>query len=56
MVTVVVSQGNAKEKITAFFVEREFGGVTSGQPEDKMGIRGKNSEWCCYIINFPSSS
>jgi len=32
-----------QDKITAFFVERAFGGVTSGKPEDKMGIRGSNT-------------
>ena len=25
-------------------MEREFGGVTSGKPEDKLGIRGSNSK------------
>ena len=25
-------------------MERAFGGVTSGKPEDKLGIRGSNSE------------
>ncbi|KAA0201452.1 hypothetical protein HAZT_HAZT004475 [Hyalella azteca] len=34
---------DGKDKITAFFVERAFGGVTSGAPEDKMGIRGSNT-------------
>ncbi|KAL7636235.1 UNVERIFIED_CONTAM: hypothetical protein RMT77_012992 [Armadillidium vulgare] len=29
--------------ITAFIVERNFGGVTSGKPEDKLGIRGSNT-------------
>ena len=33
-----------KDKVTAFVVEREFGGITSGKPEDKLGIRGSNSE------------
>lgn len=32
-----------KDKITAFIVERAFGGVTSGKPEDKLGIRGSNT-------------
>lgn len=32
------------EKITAFIVERAFGGITNGPPEDKLGIRGSNSE------------
>jgi len=30
---------NGKGKITAFIVERDFGGVESGPKEDKMGIR-----------------
>lgn len=29
--------------MSAFIVERNFGGVTSGPPEDKMGIRGSNT-------------
>ena len=37
-------QGEKQDKITAFIVEREFGGVTSGKPEDKLGIRGSNSK------------
>ena len=43
---VVDSDGSVKDKITAFIVERDFGGITNGKPEDKMGIRGSNSEWC----------
>lgn len=31
--------GEKKDKVTAFIVERGFGGVTSGPPEKKMGIR-----------------
>lgn len=34
--------------MTAFIVEREFGGITSGRPEDKLGIRGSNSMWDAY--------
>ena len=37
-------QGEQQDKISAFIVEREFGGVTSGKPEDKLGIRGSNSK------------
>lgn len=47
---VVDSDGSVKDKITAFIVERDFGGVTNGKPEDKMGIRGSNSEWCCVHV------
>nr|XP_004226828.1 acyl-CoA dehydrogenase family member 9, mitochondrial-like [Ciona intestinalis] len=32
-----------KEKVTAFIVERKFGGVSSGKPEDKLGIRASNT-------------
>uniref|UniRef100_A0A7N5JWK1 Very long-chain specific acyl-CoA dehydrogenase, mitochondrial n=1 Tax=Ailuropoda melanoleuca TaxID=9646 RepID=A0A7N5JWK1_AILME len=35
--------GAAKEKITAFVVERSFGGVTHGPPEKKMGIKASNT-------------
>ncbi|XP_010576317.1 PREDICTED: very long-chain specific acyl-CoA dehydrogenase, mitochondrial-like, partial [Haliaeetus leucocephalus] len=35
--------GETKEKITAFIVERGFGGVTHGAPEKKMGIRASNT-------------
>lgn len=35
--------GEMKDKITAFIVERAFGGITSGKPEDKLGIRGSNT-------------
>jgi len=40
-----VLQGNSEDRMTAFIVERAFGGVTSGMPEDKLGIRGSNSKW-----------
>lgn len=33
----------ASRRISAFLVERKFGGVTSGKPEDKLGIRGSNT-------------
>ncbi|XP_046403316.1 complex I assembly factor ACAD9, mitochondrial-like isoform X2 [Ischnura elegans] len=35
--------GKKQDKITAFLVERKFGGVTNGRPEDKLGIRGSNT-------------
>ncbi|XP_043977302.1 complex I assembly factor ACAD9, mitochondrial [Gambusia affinis] len=38
--TEVEVDGAKKDKITAFIVEKAFGGVSSGKPEDKMGIRG----------------
>jgi len=35
--------GEVSDKITAFIVERSFGGVTNGKPEDKMGIKCSNT-------------
>lgn len=35
--------GQKKDKVTAFIVERGFGGVTSGPPENKMGIKCSNT-------------
>ncbi|KAA0707656.1 Acyl-CoA dehydrogenase family member 9, mitochondrial [Triplophysa tibetana] len=40
---VVDKDGQKKDKITAFIVERAFGGIASGKPEDKLGIRGSNT-------------
>ncbi|ESO91377.1 hypothetical protein LOTGIDRAFT_182642 [Lottia gigantea] len=40
---IINDKGEKEDKITAFIVEREFGGVTSGRPEDKLGIRGSNT-------------
>ncbi|XP_060095830.1 complex I assembly factor ACAD9, mitochondrial-like [Heteronotia binoei] len=40
---VVDKDGATKDKITAFIVERNFGGITNGKPEDKLGIRGSNT-------------
>ncbi|XP_035955589.1 complex I assembly factor ACAD9, mitochondrial isoform X2 [Halichoerus grypus] len=40
---VVDSDSSVRDKITAFIVERAFGGVTNGKPEDKLGIRGSNT-------------
>lgn len=42
--TEVLVDGVKKDKISAFIVERAFGGVISGKPEDKLGIRGSNSK------------
>ncbi|KAI2659148.1 Complex I assembly factor ACAD9, mitochondrial [Labeo rohita] len=55
---VVDKDGQKKDKITAFIVERAFGGVTSGKPEDKLGIRGSNkwtSEYACTRKQFSRS-
>ncbi|KAK3094339.1 hypothetical protein FSP39_000516 [Pinctada imbricata] len=35
--------GETKDKITAFIVERSFGGVSNGPPEKKMGIKASNT-------------
>jgi very long chain acyl-CoA dehydrogenase len=35
--------GQTKNKITAFIVERKFGGLSHGPPEKKMGIRASNT-------------
>ncbi|XP_070793086.1 complex I assembly factor ACAD9, mitochondrial isoform X1 [Pituophis catenifer annectens] len=40
---VVDEDGAFKDKITAFIVERAFGGITNGKAEDKLGIRGSNT-------------
>ncbi|XP_066578620.1 very long-chain specific acyl-CoA dehydrogenase, mitochondrial [Amia ocellicauda] len=37
------STGETKDKITAFIVERGFGGVTHGPSEQKMGIKASNT-------------
>ena len=35
--------GKTVEKVTAFIVERAFGGVSHGPPEKKMGIKCSNT-------------
>ena len=35
--------GTTTEKVTAFIVERKFGGVSHGAPEKKMGIKASNT-------------
>lgn len=35
--------GQKKDKVTAFIVERGFGGVSNGPPEKKMGIKCSNT-------------
>lgn len=34
---------DGQSKMTAFIVDRDFGGITSGAPEKKLGIRGSNT-------------
>ncbi|XP_054838604.1 very long-chain specific acyl-CoA dehydrogenase, mitochondrial-like [Eublepharis macularius] len=38
-----ITTGEVTNKISAFIVERSFGGVTSGPPEKKMGIKCSNT-------------
>lgn len=40
--------GKEKDKVTAFIVERGFGGVTNGPPEKKMGIKCSNTAEVYY--------
>ncbi|KAL7012904.1 hypothetical protein ACKWTF_015100 [Chironomus riparius] len=40
---IVDEKGVKKDKLTAFVVERGFGGVTSGPPEKKLGIKASNT-------------
>uniref|UniRef100_A0A914WR97 Very long-chain specific acyl-CoA dehydrogenase, mitochondrial n=1 Tax=Plectus sambesii TaxID=2011161 RepID=A0A914WR97_9BILA len=40
---VVGKDGVTKDKVSAFIVERAYGGVTNGPPEKKMGIKGSNT-------------
>ncbi|KAK7065928.1 hypothetical protein SK128_015293, partial [Halocaridina rubra] len=35
--------GETRDKVTAFIVERAFGGVSNGPPEKKMGIKASNT-------------
>lgn len=41
--TVFAKTGKEKGKLSAFIVERGFGGVSSGPKEDKMGIRASST-------------
>lgn len=40
--------GKLVDKVTAFIVERSFGGVSSGPPEKKMGIKASNTAEVYY--------
>jgi very long chain acyl-CoA dehydrogenase len=40
--------GQEKDRLTAFVVERAFGGVTNGPPEKKMGIKCSNTAEVFY--------
>lgn len=41
--TVDDKTGQVQNKMTAFIVERQFGGLTNGPPEKKMGIKASNT-------------
>lgn len=43
MTVFAQTEVDGQDKVTAFIVERAFGGVTSGPSEDKLGIRGSNT-------------
>lgn len=43
MTVFAQTEVDGKDKVTAFIVERSFGGLTHGPPEDKLGIRGSNT-------------
>lgn len=45
---VTDENGQKKDKVTAFIVERGFGGVSSGPPEKKMGIKCSNTTEVYY--------
>ena len=44
--------GTVTDKVSAFIVERSFGGVTNGPPEKKMGIKCSNTAEV-YFENTP---
>ena len=41
--TPVPGGAPGETKLTAFIVEKAFGGITPGPPEKKLGIRGSNT-------------
>jgi len=51
-VPVTQDDGTVKNKMTAFIVERAFGGVSHGAPEKKMGIKASNTAEV-YFDNVP---
>lgn len=46
--------GKVVDKVTAFIVERSFGGVTNGPPEKKMGIKASNTAEVRIFFETPS--
>jgi len=45
---ILFFEGAERDKVTAFIVQRSFGGVTSGPPEKKMGIKCSNTTEVYY--------
>lgn len=43
MTVFAQTEVDGKDKVTAFIVDRSHGGITTGPPEDKLGIRGSNT-------------
>lgn len=41
---MLFTQKHENDRITAFIVERNFGGISSSKPQDKLGVRGSNSK------------
>ncbi|PAV74321.1 hypothetical protein WR25_13830 isoform B [Diploscapter pachys] len=51
------ADGSTKNKVSAFIVERGFGGVTNGPPEKKMGIKGSNTATLNFDnVKIPASN
>ncbi|GBP48510.1 Very long-chain specific acyl-CoA dehydrogenase, mitochondrial [Eumeta japonica] len=46
--TPIQKDGKTVDKVTAFIVERSFGGVSNGPPENKMGIKCSNTAEVYY--------
>lgn len=40
---IMGKDGNVEEKISAFIVTRDLGGITSGKEEDKLGLKGSST-------------
>jgi alkylation response protein AidB-like acyl-CoA dehydrogenase len=50
-------QADGTDKITAFIVERAFGNITSGKPEEKLGIRGSNTTTLAFDgVRIPAAN
>ena len=54
---VKTDSGEVKDKVSAFIVERAFGGVTNGPPEKKMGIKASNTAEVFFDnVKIPASN